>query len=212
MLPSSTTLKRCMETKKVNDRIKNDIRDVGSPYDARAARRGIDSRQLTNWYVITGGPCSGKTTVVNLLKDRGDKTTVEDARHYVDLQRANGKSVEEVERHQREFQLRVLELQIRQEKALMPSDIVFLDRAIPDARAYYLFLGIPEAKLFTEAMKRVSYKKVFILDFLPLVNDSPRREDAAAQKKIHKLISEVYESLPFAIVHVPILPPEERVN
>src|SRR5690242_8677281 len=104
----------------------------------------LDDRPDTNWYVITGGPCSGKTTVVNLLKERGYKTTVEDARHYIDLQRANGKSVEDVEQHQKEFQLKVLELQIEQEKALKPSDIVFLDRAIPDARAYYQFLGIPE--------------------------------------------------------------------
>ena len=32
------------------------------------------------------------------------------------------------------------------------------------------------------------------------------------RKKIHELIIEVYDSLHFPIVHVPVLPPEERVD
>ena len=35
-------------------------------------------------------------------------------------------------------------MQIEQEKAISPDDIVFLDRAIPDALAYYRFLNLPE--------------------------------------------------------------------
>ncbi|HBR56680.1 MAG TPA: hypothetical protein DEA22_04315, partial [Blastocatellia bacterium] len=62
-------------------------------------------RRITNWYVITGGPSSGKTTMVNLLNKRGYKTTIEHARHYLDTQRANGKTVAEIKKHQREFQL-----------------------------------------------------------------------------------------------------------
>ena len=41
-------------------------------------------QRQTNWYVITGGPGSGKTTTVNLLKERGYITTFEHARHYPD--------------------------------------------------------------------------------------------------------------------------------
>ena len=52
-----------------------------------------DRKNNTNWYVITGGPSSGKTTTVNLLKARGYKTTTEHARHYLDTQRINGKTV-----------------------------------------------------------------------------------------------------------------------
>ena len=165
-----------------------------------------------NWYVITGGPCSGKTTIVNILAERGYKTTIEDARHYIDSQLAEGKTVNEIRRHQKEFQLKVLNMQIDQEADLAKQDVVFLDRAIPDARAYYQFLNLPEDDGLTKMMAIVSYKKIFILDYLPLVDDYARREDAAAQKKIHKLITEVYESLPFPVVHVPVLPPQERVD
>ena len=63
-----------------------------------------------------------------------------------------------------------------------------------------------------EALSNACYKKVFILDCLTLVKDYARTEDEAAQKKIHVLISEVYESLPFPVIQVPVLPPEERVD
>lgn len=166
----------------------------------------------TNWYVITGGPCSGKTTLVSLLRERGYKTSVEEARHYIDLQRENGKSVDEIERHQRSFQLHVLNMQIALEESLRPDEVVFLDRAIPDARAYYRYLGLPEDKKLSAAMSKLGYKKVFILDYLPLVSDYARREDAAAQKRIHQNIIDVYRSLPFPIVTVPVMPPEDRIE
>jgi predicted ATPase len=166
----------------------------------------------TNWYVITGGPSSGKTTTVNLLNARGYKTTIEHARHYIDTQRITGKTTEEIRANQVEFQRGVLDMQIAQEKGLSRDEVVFLDRALPDALAYYRFLNLPEDEKIQNALKQASYKKVFILDPLPLVNDYARTEDAAAQKNLHELLTEVYKSLEFPIVHVPILPPEERVN
>ena len=166
----------------------------------------------TNWYVITGGPSSGKTTTVNLLATRGYKTTVEHARHYIETQQISGKTVEEIKKNQIIFQHNVLDMQVAQEQALSPDETIFLDRAIPDALAYYRFLGLPEDKKIHEAMRKVSYKKVFILDPLPLVQDSVRTEDESAQQSIHRLLTEVYESLPFPVVRVPVLPAEERVD
>jgi predicted ATPase len=166
----------------------------------------------TNWYVITGGPCSGKTTIVNLLAARGYKTTIEDARHYIDTQLADGKTVEEIRKNQSEFQRKVLNMQIDQESELSPDDTVFLDRAIPDALAYYRFLHLPEDEELIKMMAVVAYKKIFILDYLPLVKDYARHEDVAAQKKIHRLITDVYESLPFPVVRAPVMPPQERVD
>lgn len=166
----------------------------------------------TNWYVITGGPSSGKTTTVNILRDRGYITTMEHARHFLDTQRLKGRTLEEVRENQHEFQLGVLDMQIEQEREIAPHVQVFLDRAIPDAMAYYRFLNLTPDEKLIEAMQKISYKKIFILDYLPLVNDYARNENAEAQKKIHGLITEVYEDLPFPVVHVPILAAELRVD
>ncbi len=164
------------------------------------------------WYVVTGGPSSGKTTTVDILKKRGYKTTIEHARHYIDTQRVTGKTTAEIRANQRLFQQGVLDMQIEQEKQLSPDEVVFLDRALPDARAYYHFLNLPEDRKLQDAIHQASYKKVFIMDPLPLTRDYARTEDEEAQKRIHELLVEVYESLPFPVLQVPVFLPEERVD
>ena len=168
--------------------------------------------KTTNWFVITGGPSTGKTTVINLLTEKCYKTTIEHARHYIDTMKEEGRTVEEIRANKRKFQLGVLDMQIEQEAELSPSETVFLDRAIPDAMAYYRFLKLEYDKILLDAMKEVAYKKIFILDRLPFVNDYARTEDEQAQKLIHQLIIEVYQSLEFPVVFVPVISPDERVE
>ncbi len=166
----------------------------------------------TNWCVITGGPSTGKTTCIDMLTERGYKTTIEHARHYIDTMRVKGQTVEELRSNKREFQLGVLDMQIEQEASINPNDLVFLDRAIPDALAYYRFLKLEIDEILKEVMRNVNYRKIFILDKLPLINDYARLESTNDQNQIHNLITEVYESLSFPVVHVPVLPPTERVD
>ena len=159
----------------------------------------------TNWYVITGGPGCGKTTSINLLSQRGYKTTIEHARHFIDTKRQDGLTVEEIKKNQGEFQMAVLQMQMEEESGLKPSDTVFLDRALPDALAYYHFLGLAPNQKLLDAMNIYAYRRIFILDLLPIVQDYARREDENAQKKIHRILFEVYTSLKFPVVRVPVL-------
>ena len=169
-------------------------------------------RRETNWYVVTGGPGSGKTTTVNILRDRGYSTTIEGARHYIDTLRSKGHDPASARLHQEAFQMEVLKLQIEQESSLDPSQVVFLDRAVPDALAYFRYLYLPLNKTLTDALANASYRKVFFLECLPLVNDYARLEDEVQQRRIRDLLHEVYHSLPFPLVHVPVLPSEERAD
>lgn len=170
------------------------------------------SRTKTNWYVITGGPGSGKTTTVNLLSKLGYKVTIEHARHYIDTQMQQGRTLEEIKRNQEAFQKGVLDMQIEQEALLSPDEEVFLDRALPDAFAYYQFLKLPVTRNVMDALETWDYKKIFVLDLLPLVQDYARREDEKAQKEIHRFLIDVYSALGYSIIRVPALSPIERVN
>src|SRR5215218_10505139 len=96
----------------------------------------------TNWCVITGGPSSGKTTTVNILRDRGFATTIEHARHYIDTQRVTGRTVEDIRANQQLFQRGIIDMQVEQERSLDQEALVFLDRALPDGLAYFRFLGL----------------------------------------------------------------------
>ena len=167
---------------------------------------------MSNWYVITGGPSSGKTTTVDLLRERGYETTIEHARHYLDLKRIEGETVEEVRARRREFQLGVLRMQIEQEAGLDPEATVFLDRALPDSLAYYRFLGLEPDPELLEALRHIAYRKAFVLDLLPLAPDYARTEDVPAQRRIHQLLTDVYRELSVPVVAVPVLDPNERVD
>lgn len=136
----------------------------------------------SNRYVITGGPSTSKTTVIDLLQKQGYNTTIEHARHYIDTMRDEGNTVEDIRNNKRKFQLGVLDMQIEQEASLKKEDIVFLDRAIPDALTYYQFLKLDYDEKLIDAIKETSYKKVFILDRLPFTKDYARTENEAEQK------------------------------
>ena len=41
-------------------------------------------RVQTNWHVITGAPCCGKTTLIDQLADKGFQTVPETARQYIE--------------------------------------------------------------------------------------------------------------------------------
>lgn len=167
---------------------------------------------MTNWHVITGGPSSGKTTMIRLLAQRGYRTTIEHARHFIDTQRVTGRTVAEIRANQREFQRAVLLMQLKQEQALDPDELCFLDRALPDSLAYYRYLELePEPELLA-ALKTASYRKVFALDLLPLARDYARTESGPAQRQIHALLIEVYEELGYVVERVPVLEVEPRLE
>ncbi len=169
-------------------------------------------RARTNWTVITGGPSSGKTTTIGILRRRGFTTTIEHARHFIDTMRVTGKSVAEIRSNQMAFQRGVMEMQIEQERMLDPAKLVFLDRALPDGLAYHRYLGLTVAPEYLSAIHPGVYRAVFVMDLLPLKADYARSEDQVAQKEIHRLLVEVYLELGYQPVAVPPLAPEARVD
>ena len=73
-----------------------------------------------------------------------------------------GRTVEEIRSNREQFQLEILNLQIREESTLDVNKIAFLDRALPDAMAYYEFLGLKYDDRLIAMCKKFCYQKVFL--------------------------------------------------
>ena len=165
-----------------------------------------------NWYVITGAPSSGKTTIIGLLKEKGFNVMHEMARIYIDQEMQKGKTKKEIRKDEAEFQRKILDLKINCEKKLSKNEMVFLDRGIPDTDAYNRLYGISNDNHLEEAMKKSSYKKVFLLDLLDYKEDYARVETREQQKQLHGLLEESYGKINANIIKVPVIPPAERVG
>ncbi len=164
-------------------------------------------------HVLTGGPCSGKTTLLNELEKEGFKIIKEAAREIISEEKSlnpNFLSWNNLE----EFQLKVLERQIEIERNLENSkETIFSDSAIPSGIAYLKThnKNIPE-KLLRESSKK-RYGKIFLLEPIEKYeNDSERAESKEISEKIHAFIKETYSSLGYELIEIPAVTPEERVK
>ncbi len=118
--------------------------------------------QRTNWYVITGAPCSGKTAVISALEQRGYPVVHEVARAYIDKELKNGKSIAKIKSDVLLFERHILYKKIEIEKSLSKDATVFLDRGVPDSIGYYILEGLyPDEPI--KKSKQTRYKKIFSL-------------------------------------------------
>lgn len=167
----------------------------------------------TNWYVITGGPCSGKTTAIELLEKKGYKVQKEAARIYFDKKLALGRKIEEIRKDEGQVQKEILRLKEKIEKSLPKEETIFLDRAIPDSFAYYEAAGLsPKDKYLLSLVKKAHYKKIFLFELLEYKRDDVRTDSKNA-KKIEDSLEKYYLQTGFEVVRVPDMgKPEKRIE
>jgi predicted ATPase len=164
-----------------------------------------------NWYVLTGGPSSGKTETIKALSRLGYITFPETARVYIDQEIKKGKSIEEIRKDEAEFQNKVLELKIELEEEAPRDKIVFFDRGIPDTIAYCEAHGFASQKALNVSRTK-KYKKIFFLEQLSFEKDYARIENDAIIKKLNKLLKKCYKDLGYEVVEIPVMSIQERVK
>ena len=170
-------------------------------------------KEENNWYVITGAPYSGKTSVIELLDKKGYSVVYEAARVYIDQEIKKGKTIEAIRKNELEFQKGILDKKIEIEKKLSKKQIIFFDRAIPDSDAYYKLCGIGDDKYLDSAVKKSKYKKVFLFNLLPYEKDYARIENEEEQVKLQKLLEESYKKINLPIIKVPVMESvEDRIS
>lgn len=167
--------------------------------------------RATNWYVITGAPCSGKTAVINELARRGYAVVHEVARAYIAKELKKGRRLEQIKANALKFERHILFEKLKIESALSEESIIFLDRGVPDSIAYFALEGLdPEEALKKSRIAR--YKKIFLFERLRFLKDTIRSENAKMADRLNRLIAQSYRKLHYEIMHVPILSIEERTD
>jgi predicted ATPase len=161
--------------------------------------------------VITGAPCSGKTTVISELEKRGFAVVHEAARALIESQLLAGRTLEQIRGDDLRFQQDILLLKLENEKRLSDTHPVFLDRGLPDSIAYYRLSGLDIGEPLARC-REVRYNKVFFFERLALSTDSVRNEDEETARRLDRLIAHAYEMLDYNLIYVPVLPFRERTE
>ncbi|MFD0862459.1 AAA family ATPase [Sungkyunkwania multivorans] len=169
----------------------------------------------TKRIVITGGPGTGKTSIINELVKRGHRCLEEVSRQVTLEARENG--VEQLFLTDPIlFSKKLLDGRIAQfeEASSMDAAITFLDRGIPDVVAYMDFIGDPYPEEFTIACREHAYDMVFVLKPWEdiFVSDSERYENFEQAQAIHHHLVDTYSNYGYALVDVPFGTVEERTN
>ena len=84
-----------------------------------------------NWHIITGAPCSGKTTVIKEIEQRGIRVVHEVARAYIDRQLGKGLRLDQIKADMLQFERHILYAKIRIEDSLPGIEPVFLTAVCP---------------------------------------------------------------------------------
>ena len=108
-------------------------------------------------------------------------------------------------------ELAITDWQQRAEHGLRPTDVVFLDRALPDFFWPWRLYGLDPNELLPECLHH-RYASVFILDLLPLELDGARIQDDTFTELFDEWLVRDYSALGYRVVRVPVLPPQERLE
>lgn len=164
--------------------------------------------------VITGGPGTGKTSLINKIEEDGHSCLHEISRSVTLEARAAG--IEQLFiSHPLLFSQKLLEGRIKQhqEASAFTGDTIFLDRGIPDVVAYMDCFGETYDSSFSKACQDHPYEKIFLLPPWEeiYVSDNERFENYEQAVLIHEALYNTYSSLGYDIVLVPKDSVENRV-
>tara|TARA_R110002020_G_scaffold1998_1_gene9108 strand:- start:16724 stop:17323 length:600 start_codon:yes stop_codon:yes gene_type:complete len=172
--------------------------------------------------VVTGGPSTGKTSVIRILEEKGYFCQHEVIRTMtIETGREEGISSFTTNpilsvADPLEFNRRILRARMAQYNEALHEkhDPVFFDRGIHDVVAYMYCFGQEVDDTFLQACKDHSYDQVFLLPPWEeiYVADSERFESFGESLRIHAHLESAYQQFGHSIITVPKYGVEERCN
>jgi predicted ATPase len=165
----------------------------------------------TQWYVITGAPSSGKTTLLGELEKAGYRVVHEVARAVVESELAQGRTLQQIRADKTSFENRILDAKIAIEARLAKNEVIFFDRGIPDSIAYFEVSGLDPA--IARAKSRPNYyREVFLLDQLPFERDHVRIEESVTAGQLERALETSYRELGYVVRRIGVMPLRDRLR
>lgn len=180
-------------------------------FDLRSSLFGSDSQFI----VATGGPLSGKTTVLDAL---GLPYEPESARAYMERELEKGKDKFAIRADEAAFQRGLVSIKMGIEDSRPKDRLYFFDRGMPDSITYFRAAGLDPSSLLKEC-KRVRYAAVFHFDLVPTENvarvmqqDRVRTEDEELRCLLDRYLELDYRALGYDVIRVPFMSVRARVH
>ncbi|MBR0652613.1 AAA family ATPase [Roseomonas terrae] len=169
--------------------------------------------QEPRFIVITGGPGSGKTTLIERLASEGYAHAPEAGRAIIQAQTAiDGPALPW--RDKELFAELMLGWEMRSHAMMQghPGPVLF-DRGVPDIIGYRRLEGLPVPAHLSGAAHLCRYaKRVFLAPFWPEIygRDAERRQDGETARRTCQVVAQAYADLGYEIVELPCRPVTER--
>lgn len=167
----------------------------------------------TERVIITGGPGTGKSTLIELLKKRGYSTYPEIARATIKKQLDLGTRLQPWN-DLPNFSRIVYRSQLKQFNEAVEGQWNFYDRGMPDVLAYLRREGHNLEELEQPIANYRYHPIVFITPPWPEIysTDNERREKLQMMNEIHDSIHSTYLSLGYDVREIPKMDPEDRLH
>lgn len=165
--------------------------------------------------MITGGPGTGKTSLIETLEKRGFICMPEISRAVTKEAQQSG--IDQLFLHDPLLFSKML-LNGRLEQFLHPketaTDYLFYDRGLPDVTAYLRYLNTTYPLDFDEACRSHRYDTIFLLPPWEAIyqQDNERYESFEQALQIFDHLKETYQDYGYPVIEVPIGSLEERID
>jgi predicted ATPase len=167
------------------------------------------------FFVLTGGPGSGKTTLIDELATLGYARTIEAGRAIIqDQMAAGGNALPWVD--PTAFADLMLSWEMRSyAQARRDAGPVFFDRGLPDVAGYLRLSGLDVPVHVEKAARELRYHpRVFVAPPWPAIfhGDAERRQDFAEAERTYQAVTTAYRRFGYQLVELPLAPVADRVR